>query len=119
MRTTQLLILKHFVLTSLSVALAVFTRSPAAYDALKSFKLLQLPSRRTLKDYIDAYLEGGGECLERLEEERKQYLEMVDKKEEENEAKKLSKLMHVTYMLLVCFFINYVMYLHVHVCSNI
>ena len=32
-------------------ALAVFTRSPAAYDALKDFKLLQLPSRRTLKDY--------------------------------------------------------------------
>ena len=60
------------------LALAVFTRSPAAYDALKSFKLLQLPSKRTLKDYIDANLEGAGECLERLQEERKHYLKKIE-----------------------------------------
>ena len=50
-------------------ALAVFIRSPAAYDALKDFKLLQLPSRRTLKDYISANLEKAGECFEHLKEE--------------------------------------------------
>ena len=42
------------------LALAVYTRSPAAYDALKSFKLLQLPRVRTLKYYIDANLEQAG-----------------------------------------------------------
>ena len=62
------------------IALAVFTRSPAAYDALKSFKLLQLPSRRTLKQYIDANLEEAGECEEHLEEERKRYLEMIEER---------------------------------------
>ena len=73
-----------------SVALAVFTRSPAAYDALKSFKLVQLPSRRTLKHYIDANLEGAGEYLQRLEEERKQYLDMIDKMKKEKKTKKSS-----------------------------
>lgn len=34
----------------------MYTRSPAAYEALKSFKLLQLPCVRTLKHYIDANL---------------------------------------------------------------
>ena len=71
------------------VALAVFTRSPAAYNALRSFNLLQLPSRRTLK-YIDANLELAGECLQCLEEERKQYMDMVDKMKKEKEAKKSS-----------------------------
>jgi hypothetical protein len=57
----------------LFLALAVFTRSPAAYEALKSFKLLQLPSVRLLKHYIDSNLEEAGECLKRLEEEGKCY----------------------------------------------
>ena len=64
------------------VALAVFTRSPAAYEALRSFKLLQLPSVRTLKHYIDANLEEAGDCIKRLEEERKHYLAMVEKKKD-------------------------------------
>ena len=33
-------------------ALAVYTKSPATYEAIKSFKLLQLPSVRLLKSYI-------------------------------------------------------------------
>ena len=64
-------------------ALAIFTRSPAAYDALKSFKLLQLPSVRTLKYYIDANLEEGGDCLKRLEEERRHYVLMKEQKKQE------------------------------------
>ena len=31
------------------VALAVYLRSPAAYEALKSFNILQLPSQSTLR----------------------------------------------------------------------
>ena len=60
----------------------MFTRSPSAYEALKSFKLLQLPSVRTLK-YIDANLEKAGDCMKRLEDERKHYLEMVRNKKAE------------------------------------
>ena len=72
-----------------ALALAVFTRSPSAYEALKSFKLLQLPSVRTLKYYIDANLEKAGDCMKRLEDERKHYLEMVGNKKAELDNKKL------------------------------
>lgn len=63
-----------------SIALAVFTRSPSAYEALKGFNLLQLPSVRTLKHYIDGNLEEAGDSMERLKIERKKYLEMVEQK---------------------------------------
>ena len=33
-------------------ALAVYSRSPAAFEALSSFKILQLPSSTTLKSYV-------------------------------------------------------------------
>ena len=71
------------------LALAVFTRSPAAYDALKGFKLLQLPSVRTLKHYIDANLEGN--CMERLEDERRNYLVMLEQKKADLEQKRLMR----------------------------
>ena len=48
------------------LALAVYSRSPVAYEALKSFKLVQLPSIRTLKHYMDANLEGAGESTSRI-----------------------------------------------------
>ena len=41
------------------VALAVFVRSPAAYEALKGFGLLQL-SRATLQAYTGAFLDSPG-----------------------------------------------------------
>ena len=60
----------------------MYTRSPAAYEALKSFKLLQLPSVRTLKDYIDGNLEDAGECMKRLQEERRLYVVMIEQKKQ-------------------------------------
>ena len=69
-------------------ALAVYTRSPASYEGLKSFKLLQLPSVRTLKHYVNANLEVAGECMNRLEKERREYLAMIEKKRQEREEKK-------------------------------
>ena len=42
------------------LALAIFTRSPAAYEALKSFKILQLPSRSTLQSYNGTFLHEPG-----------------------------------------------------------
>ena len=56
----------------------MYTRSPAAYDALRSFKLLQLPSVRTLKYYIDSNLEEAGEVEQRLAEKKKQYDHFID-----------------------------------------
>lgn len=59
------------------VALAVYTRSPAAYEALRSFKLLQLPCVRTLKYYSDFNLEEAGEVEKRLIEKKGQYDRLV------------------------------------------
>lgn len=36
------------------IALAVFTRSPAAYEALKSYGILQLPSLSAIKQFTSA-----------------------------------------------------------------
>ena len=41
-------------------ALAVFVCSPAAYEALKSFNILQLSSRSTLQAYTGAFLDSPG-----------------------------------------------------------
>lgn len=38
------------------IALAVYTRSPAAYKALQSFGILKLPSKATLQAYTGMYL---------------------------------------------------------------
>ena len=66
-----------------TIALAVYTRSPAAYEALCNFKLLQLPSVRSLKFYIDANLENAGDSVLRLKKSRRQYLELVAEKKNE------------------------------------
>ena len=44
------------------VALAVYVRSPAAYEALNSFNVLQLPSKSTLQSYTGAFLHDSGAC---------------------------------------------------------
>ena len=61
-------------ITYFFVALAVYTRSPAAYESLRSFKLLQLPSIRTLQHYLSANREDPGECMDRLVLEGKKLL---------------------------------------------
>ena len=38
------------------IAVPIFIRSPAAYEALKSFNILKLPSRSTLKFYTGAFI---------------------------------------------------------------
>ena len=57
----------------LQVSLAVYTRSPAAYEALSSFHLLQLPCARTLKMYIHSNVEGAGEAEVQLVDEWRKY----------------------------------------------
>ena len=59
------------------LALAVYTRSPSAYEALKSFQIIQLPGVRTLKDYINSNREDPGKIQERLKLCREEYDRMV------------------------------------------
>ena len=54
-------------------ALAIYCRSPAAFEALSSFKLLQLPGAYTLKRYTRSNKEDPGECDKRLAHEREMY----------------------------------------------
>ena len=53
------------------VALAVFSRSPAAYEALKSFQILNLPSVSTLKNFMRSNREDPGPIYNRLAEEQR------------------------------------------------
>ena len=76
------------------LALAVYSQSPAAYQALRGFKLLQLPCVRTLKYYIDTNLESAGNSVEWLQQSRKQYVALIEEKkkiQDENGDKGLNK----------------------------
>ena len=53
----------------------MYAQSPAAYNALRSFKLLQLPSESTLSHYKSSFREQPGEIESRLQEEQKMYAE--------------------------------------------
>ncbi|XP_019856161.1 PREDICTED: uncharacterized protein LOC109584759 [Amphimedon queenslandica] len=57
----------NWSIITIRMALAVYSRSPAAYDALKSFGILNLPCRSTLQSYTGAFLHGPGahsDCIE-------------------------------------------------------
>lgn len=54
-------------------ALAVYSRSPAAFKALQDFKILQLPGVSTLKSYVRNNKEAPGECAKRLANECQHY----------------------------------------------
>ena len=41
-----------------ALTLAVFCQSPATYEALKGFGLLQLPSHSTLQAYTETFMDG-------------------------------------------------------------
>ena len=57
----------------LYAALAVFVRSPAAYEALKEFNIMQLPSRATLQAYTGAFIHDAGACLESIAKQVENY----------------------------------------------
>ena len=59
--------------------MAVFSRSPAAYESPKSFKILALPSVSTLQDYKSMLVCGPGEVDKRLRKERELYDGIVSK----------------------------------------
>lgn len=58
----------------LLIALAVYVRSPAAYEALKSFDILQLPARSTLQAYTGAFLHEPGASCESIKDQIAQFV---------------------------------------------
>ncbi len=58
------LLYHDYFLWSNMIALAVYVRSPAAYEALKSFNLLQLPSKATLQAYTGAFIDQPGRQIQ-------------------------------------------------------
>lgn len=50
----------HWSMVTIRLALAVYTRSPAAYDALRSFGIIQLPCKATLQAYTGAFRDKAG-----------------------------------------------------------
>ena len=55
------------------LALAVFVRSPSAYEALESFNIPQLPSRATLQSYTGAFLYEPGASSQSIAQQAKVY----------------------------------------------
>ena len=72
------------------LALAVFIRSPAAYEALKSFDILQLPSRSTLQAYTGAFQHEAGAATESISKQVERYRIFQQSCEAENKRKPLS-----------------------------
>ena len=60
----------------------MYSKSPAAYEALKGFGILQLPGISSLKSYSSFNMENPGItfCEERLAVARGQYQQMIDEK---------------------------------------
>jgi len=77
----------QFNLCIFQIALAIFARSPAAYEALKSFEILQLPSRSTLQPYTGTFLHEPGASGQCIADQVAQYI--VFKAECEKEGKKI------------------------------
>ena len=71
------------------VALAIFTRSAAAYEALKSFGILQLPSRSLLQSYTGTFLHEPGASSNSISDQVAQYV--LFKAEREKQGKHLPK----------------------------
>ena len=54
--------------------MAVYSRSSAAYDALKSFEILQLPSKATLQAYTGAFIHKPGARSKYIESQVARYV---------------------------------------------
>jgi len=71
-----------------NVALAVFVRSPVAYEALKSFNIFQLPARNTLQAYTGCFLHEGGASWDSIAKQ----VEMFQQLKESQKVGKLEPL---------------------------
>ena len=69
----------------LFTALAIYTRSPAAYEALKDFDILKLPSKATLQSYTGAFIHEPGASARCISDQVSCYLAFNE------ESRKLGK----------------------------
>ena len=72
--------LEGYINLSAPIALAIYTHSPTAYEALCGFGILQLPGVSTLKTFTSFNLENLGFSEERLAHARKQYDRMCEER---------------------------------------
>lgn len=73
------------------MALAVYCRSPAAYDALKTFSILQLPCKSSLKDFLSESKAEPGVNEQKIAEQRFVYEAFKEQKVKEGKKKPQSK----------------------------
>ena len=73
------------------LALAVYSRSPAAYEALKSFNILQLPCRASLQAFFSANRTAPGVDEDKIAEQRCLYEAFKEEKVKQGKKKPLSK----------------------------
>ena len=72
------------------IALAVYVRSPAAYEALKSFNIMQLPSKSTFQSYTGAFLHKAGACRESIIKQVTQYKSFCQLQQDKGGAQPMS-----------------------------
>ena len=70
-------------LVTYRLALAVYTRSPAAYEALKSFNILQLPSKCSLQAFLSENSSNPGVNEEKISQQKHLYDAFREKKRKE------------------------------------
>ena len=63
----------------------MYTRSPAAYEALKSFAMLQLPAKSTLQSYTGAFLHEPGASSQCIANQVTQYVIFRDESQKQGE----------------------------------
>jgi hypothetical protein len=73
------------------VALSVYTRSPAAYNAFKNWNIFNLPSRSAMQKYSTTLLHESGAYFDYIEDQRKKYDMYVKECEEKGWKKLLSE----------------------------
>uniref|UniRef100_A0A1X7U450 Uncharacterized protein n=1 Tax=Amphimedon queenslandica TaxID=400682 RepID=A0A1X7U450_AMPQE len=59
---------------TIRIALAIYSRSPAAYDALKSSNVLQLPSKSTLQAYTGVFIHDPGANNQSITDQVSQFI---------------------------------------------
>lgn len=80
---------KCCILLYLLLALAVYNRSPSAYEALHDLKILQLPHSKTLKKVINDGSENAGVDEEYLHCQQKTYEKFQRERESEGHPRPL------------------------------
>ena len=110
--------------THIHIALAIYVRSPSAFEAVKSLNILQLPSKRTLESFTSANIHQPGVSNEYLCEQWRNYQQHCSKIENEGKPKPVAEGLLIFDEVKVQNGVSYIpLYTHsygtLHVCPNI